>query len=99
MFDNGGAPPTALFSIPMQSPQQSLVMRSTSPMESRSSPMESRRSPMESKTSTVLDYAADNDACETCSDYPASGVRIRLGALDFVSNSVGSNGVFDTVNY
>jgi len=54
---------------------------------------------MESKTSTVLDYPADDDAAETCSDYPASGVRIRLGALDFVSNSVGSVGMFDTVSY
>lgn len=82
--------PSATLPVTMQSG----VMSCTSPMDSRSSPLASRLSPMESKTSTVL-----GDAIETCSEYPASGVRIRLGLLDFISNSVGSAGMFDTVSY
>jgi len=59
------------------------------------SAMVSLESPMQSKTSTVIAEAR----CDSCSEYPASGVRIRLGVLDFVSRSVGGTGMFDTVSF
>jgi hypothetical protein len=60
-----------------------------SSMQSKSSrlPRPAAASPLQSKMSTVA------------SEYPASGVRIRLGTLEFLSNSVGSIGMFDTVGF
>jgi len=51
-------------------------------------------SPLQSKMSTV---APDDEECG--SEYPASSVRIRLGILEFVSTSVGTSGMFDSVSF
>lgn len=51
-------------------------------------------SPMQSKISTA---AGDNGEME--SEYPACGVRIRLQTLEFVGNTVGTMGMFDTVSF
>jgi hypothetical protein len=51
--------------------------------------------PMQSKVSTVVSKSDD----EVGSEIPACGVRIRLGALEFLSSSVGAVSIFDTVSF
>jgi hypothetical protein len=69
-------------------PLRSAVMSHISP----TSPT-SRSSPMQSKMSTV------SDGADATSEYPASSIRIRLGMLEFVSDSVGAIGMFDQVTF
>jgi hypothetical protein len=52
-------------------------------------------SPMQSRTSRVV----EGDVVDSASDTPPTGIRIRLGTLEFVSSSVGTLGMFETVTF
>lgn len=74
-------------------PNVSNMITAASSMQSKGSRVPRQgASPMQSKMASVM-------CSVTGSDYPASGVRIRLGTLEFLSSSVGSIGMFDTVGF
>mmetsp|Transcript_11253 Transcript_11253/g.18649 ORF Transcript_11253/g.18649 Transcript_11253/m.18649 type:complete len:667 (-) Transcript_11253:50-2050(-) len=76
------------FTPPLPIALASVAASSMQSRGSRAPRQAASTSPLQSKMSTVAG-----------SEYPASGVRIRLGTLEFLSNSVGSIGMFDTVSF